>query len=230
MSSVLFIIKLSVGLNTMISIIVGSLSNILPIIAIAVGYTSYQWHTRELRIILWYCLVSLFAGLLATILAYRGINNHFVIHLFAPVQFSMFVYILSRWQPQALIQKLFIGTIFLFIIFWSWGFFMVEDLRSFSTTTRPVTAVLLVLASAVTLVQTVRASHLPLSRTPAFWISSGILIYFAGMSVLFSMSNMLLTVSIETLRLLWAPIQSSLHLTINIFFAIGFLCLRPKLT
>lgn len=214
----------------MMSTIVGSLSNILPIIPIATAFTTYRWHTKELRIMLWYCLVSLLAGLLGTILAHREINNHFVSHLFTPVQFSMFVYILSHWQPQALVRKIFIAAIFAFIIFWALGLFMLEDLRSFSTITRPVAAVLLVLASAVTLVQTVRTGNLPLSRTPAFWISSGILIYFAGMSVLLSMSNMLLTASIQTLRLIWTPIQGTLHLTLNILFAIGFLCLRPKST
>ncbi|HEY6951930.1 MAG TPA: hypothetical protein VI758_05955, partial [Bacteroidota bacterium] len=62
---------------------------------------------------------------------------------------------------------------------------------------------------------------------PAFWASSGIIIYFGGTVVLSTLHTSLLKASIDTMRLAWST-QAVLNILANLLYAGAFLCLRRK--
>lgn len=214
----------------MSDVIVGSISNLLPALPIVAGVRMYSHLPKELRVLFWYCVLALIVGVSEIILAFHRINNHWLGYLFAPISFSLFAYILSAWQPHHVMKTGFLLTIVGYVLFWAVSIYMIEDTRTFSKLVQPVRAVLLVLLSSITMVATTKVENVSPLRHSGFWVSGGILIYFAGMAILLTMSNVLFRIGVETHRTVWVSIQTSTHLVLNIFFTMAILCRRPTLT
>jgi hypothetical protein len=209
--------------------IIGAVGVLSPVIPIGVGVKLYPHLSGELRLLLLYCVASLLAGIIGFSLALRGVNSNAAGYIFTFFQFLVFVVLFSRWQGKKWARVFLLLLLAGFFLFWVTGVFLVKDSHAFSKLTRPVAAVLLVLAAAITLFQLLISETSPILNNSIFWVSAGVLTYCTGMTMLLSLSDVLLRISHETVRLLWASIQTSLHLLLNVFFAIGFLCLRPKL-
>ena len=156
------------------------------------------------------------------------INNLWLMHIFTPIQFGFFLWIFSHWQKK-FTKYFFLALIPAFSIFWLVAMLFFESFNNFNSYTRPLEALLLILISGYTLYQINKEQIGSMFQTPSFWISSGTLVYFSGMILLYALSNILLTDSIETLRLLWAPIQTTVNVMSNLLFIGGFLCLSPRL-
>lgn len=208
-----------------ISILVSALSSLIPILG---GLFVTRWLVKEMRILFAYLIASFLVTVIMYLLAAKGINNLWLMHLFTPVQFGCLIWVFSFWATPSTHQRLFWWSIPSFFLVWAIGLFLIENINHFNSFTRPLEAVLLILASSYVLFQeNVRDSGRTIRR-PQFWVGSATVIYFTGMVILYSLSNVLLKDSIEILGLIWSPIQMVVNIAANCLYAGAFLCLRPR--
>ena len=149
-------------------------------------------------------------------------------HLFTPIQFGLLMWIFSFWF-EGPIRRVALLSIPIFTLFWVIMLLFFESFTQFNTYTRPVEALFFIVVAGYMLYKTNKEDAETIFRMPRFWVASGTMVYFSGMIILYALSNILLTDSIETLRLLWAPIQTTVNVMSNLLFIGGFLCLSPRL-
>ena len=162
------------------------------------------------------------------ILGSQKINNLWMMHLFTPIQFGLLMWIFSFWF-EGPIRSVALLSIPIFTLFWVIMLLFFESFTQFNTYTRPVEALVLIVVSGYTLYKTNKEDAETIFRMPRFWVASGTLIYFSGMILLYAVSNNLLAMSMETLRMVWLTIQTSSQIMSNLLFIGGFLCLSPRL-
>jgi|GEM_PF-2716429 len=206
---------------------------IISLVAIAVslvpcivGWYCYNRLGKELRILLLYSAIEAVASLIGMVLAFNGINNHWLGHVYTPIRFGLLMWILSLWQTDARMKKAFIITLGLYIVFFFTGLMHFESILQFNSVTGPVSCLLLVFGSLITLIGVVAKAETPWFRNPGVWVSLGAMIYFGGISILYAMFNQLLTVSLETLRAIWAPVNSSLNILFYVTVTSAFFTSR----
>lgn len=203
------------------------LSTFIPLVPVIVGIPFVRTGAKDQKILFVYLFISFLSSVVSTISAYHKMNNLWMTNLFTPFQFGMLMWLLSSWHATS-VKKVFVWTIPIFIFLWLVAVTFFENIRGFSSYVRPLEALVLISASGYTLVKLTSEESDSILRIPSFWVASGILLYFTGMIVLFSLSSILLREDVETLRLLWAPIQSVSNISSNLLFTAGFLCLRPR--
>jgi hypothetical protein len=203
------------------------LSTFIPLVPVMVGLPFVKTGTQDQKILLIYLLINFLSSIASVVSAFHKVNNLWMMNLYTPFQFGMLMWLLSSWQITTM-KRIFLLTIPLFVIFWLVATLFVENFRGFNSYTRPLEALALISASGYTLVKLNSEGSDPILRKLSFWGASGILLYFTGMIVLFSLSSILFREDVQMLRLLWAPIQTFSNISSNIMFTAGFLCLRIR--
>ena len=205
-------------------IFISAASAFIPVIA---GLFCARFTPRDLKIFLLYLAINCLSNIVSIGLAMMKLNNLWLLHVFTPIQFALFIWIFSQWQKPP-VKHFFLSAIPAFTLVWLLAMLFFENISRFNSLTRPLEALVLIGVSGFTLYQLQQESIGILFRKPSFWIASGTLIYFSGMIILYTLSNSLLEVSIETLRTVWLTIQPTVNISANLLFAAGFLCLRPR--
>lgn len=67
----------------------------------------------------------------------------------------------------------------------------------------------------------------PLEHEPMFWVSAGLLLYFSGSILIFVTSNLVLHLSVQVSRTLWA-VHALLYIFLNCFYIVA-LCVDSRL-
>ena len=98
-----------------------------------------------------------------------------------------------------------------------------EDIRQFNASSRSVASLILVAASAFTLLELNKESFGSMFRQPRFWVGSAALLYFASTLVLFALSNVLLGWSVRR-ALMGYAFHAIMNVITNLIYAGGFLC------
>lgn len=191
-----------------------------------VGLLFRRAWSKDVRILVLYLGVTILFNAAMVFVALNKMTNLWLMHLYTPVQFGLLMWLFSHWQSPSL-RRIFLLSIPAFGGIWLITMLLFESFNHFNSYTRPFEALILLLVSSFTLLSITRENFDSLFRLPSFWISSGTLIYFAGMIVLYAVSNVLLEHSVDTLRILWVPIQSTVALLTNLLFMGAFLC-RPR--
>ena len=103
------------------------------------------------------------------------------------------------------------------------GVLFFENLRTFNNYARTIEGLLLVCLAGRSLYELDKESNASLARQPRFWISTATLVYFAGLLVLYALSNFLLSRSVETLRAAWVS-HSIISIAASVLYGVAFLC------
>jgi hypothetical protein len=115
----------------------------------------------------------------------------------------------------------------LFAAFCLISLILFENIRSFNTITGPLEGVLLVGFSGTSLIYISKSHVESLSSRPEFWISSAIVVYFSGLVVLYSLSNTLLSQSLDALRTALVA-HTVVGIVANILYGVAFLCPQTR--
>ena len=203
------------------------LSFVSTLVVILAGFYVYVRLGKESKIFLLYQIISLLTSTAMVYLALNDISNLWLTHLFTPVQFGFLMWVLSSWQEKPTVKRLFQAIVPAFIFVWAIAAIFVEHKNEFNTFSRPTESILLIIASGYTLYQVNKEKVESLLSQPSFWIGSGTLIYFTGMVILFTVTNVLLRSSEETLRTAWI-VNWTMNVVANLLYAGGFLCQKSR--
>lgn len=145
-------------------------------------------------------------------------SNLWVFHVFTLLEYSLLVLVFSYWQKTDILRKALRLSIPVFALIWILAKFYVEDLTSFDNFTSSLENAVIIGVSGYALLELGKEDLNSLSREPRFWVSSGVLIYFAGNLILFAISSVIM---------MWWT-HNVLRIIYNLCQAGGFLCLRRR--
>jgi hypothetical protein len=172
-----------------------------------------------MRILLILISFSLLIGLsLKEVSIFFG-SNIWVFHLITLIEYVMLSYMFSFWQRVPAIRRTILGSIPVFALIWLFAKLSIENFSHLDNYTMVLSSVLLTGISSYTLLSLLGEETIPaLSRTPQFWVATGVLIYYAGNLFMFALPESLNYWFIHNLI-------SSLS---NLLYLGGFLCLLPR--
>lgn len=202
----------------------------------AVGSNALPWLAALVRRgrlpaeLLALAIFSVLGTLESTSMAYltnRGVRNLWMIHWFTPIEGSVFLWVLGRWQARELARMTVFLAIPLFVAGWAVLTVEAESLRAFPTYTSTLEGLLITVVAAYTLVTRSRTIAAPITRYDWFWVSSGLLLYFSYSTLLGVVSNGLLGYSRDLV--LWAfTVNALLAVVMNVAIARAVLLGRAR--
>jgi hypothetical protein len=198
------------------------------IVTILGGIFLYKSINKESRVFLVYQLISLVFSIFGVYVG-RVLEqtNLWLVHLYTPIQFGFLMWVLSSWQENLNAKRLFQLLIPTFVLVWAIAALFLEHKNEFNTFSRPTESILLIIASGYTLFQVNKEKVESLFSQPSFWVGSGTLIYFTGMVILFTITNVMLSDSVETLRTAWT-VQWIMSVIANFLYLGAFLCQKSR--
>ncbi|MEE9238408.1 MAG: hypothetical protein V3U58_02490 [Thermodesulfobacteriota bacterium] len=126
------------------------------------------------------------------------------------------MYLFSYWQVDKL-KSVLRGSIVLFFLIWIVSKFWIEDFKSMDNFTSSLSSLLIASIALFTLVTILMETPVtPIYKLPKFWVSTAVLIYFAGNLFGFALSSIIIV---------W-PIHNILLIVANLGYAGAFLCRR----
>lgn len=194
-----------------------------PLIPIAYYFFSCRQADPPLRFFLYYLYVSITLSVLMTIVAFMGMHNLWLMNIGSLLYAGLIMWGFSLWQESARTRKMMRLFIVVFAVIWSVEVIYFDRFFGFTTVARPIEGVAFVFSALLTIHQANKDTMLPIVDQPKFWISSGVILYFAGMIFLNLISNSLLKLSAETLKSALL-IQPGLNLAAHLFYTWGFRC------
>lgn len=146
------------------------------------------------------------------------LTNLPLLHVFTVIQFTFLILIFrqsfdiaDRWYW--LLLAAFLGFAIIDILY-------ISDLQSFNPLARLVESLILITCSFFYLYKTLEELKIRrLEKEPMFWISAGLLIYFAGGFLIFISSNYIMPIKL-TLFLFWG-LHAILNIILNLFYSIA---------
>ena len=196
---------------------------ILPPIFISV--IRWRFLTEESKWIFWYLLITALINLAATITGkVFHKNNMPLVHLLTAIEMILFIgyykTLLSKKDKSPLYLLLAIG----FIIFCVINAIYIQNIRSYSSYTRSVEAIICMLFALNYFARLAAGKTISKSSSnPDFYFNAGIFLYFSGAFMLFIFSNFIISnLSRPDFMVIWT-IHAVLVVIMYIFFSIGFI-------
>jgi hypothetical protein len=173
------------------------------------------------------CLLNVVADIMALILSFQGINNHWIGYFSVPLMTSFFLLGLAQWQLTVVERLTLRLAVPGFAIVWVVLVLISEDLRGFSRFAAPLAALLTLAAGLYTLLRRGFERENPhLLRADWFWVAGGLALYGAAGATFPPVASALVA---ERVDLLVAAINVRATLYIVAFTAIawGMICPLP---
>ena len=169
---------------------IGVLVPISIIAPISLAFLKYKQLPPELKIITLCLCCSGLSNLLSTVSSHLGINNMPLVHLYSVVEFGVICMFYRKILLNENIRK-YIPVLFLFfLLICIVNALFFQTIFSYSTYTKPIEAIFVILLSIVYLLQLLEDYDKVIAhKTELIYINSGFLLYFSGSFVLFTIFN-----------------------------------------
>jgi hypothetical protein len=190
-------------------------SNILPIVA---GAVRRRLLRPEMLVLFVYVVFSFAVELFTLYLAFNSINNLWVLHIYALIEFILMVIIFSRFEEMMPYRKFVPMYIALYSTIWIVSKIFFESFDEFDQYSSPSANILLIIIALRALYLSAQAVEPTIWRTSFFWFSVAVLLKFAGDFTLYLFGDWFIGLGLADGMAVW-----SLHWTINIISNIGFL-------
>lgn len=202
-------------------------SVILPII---VGIWRYSELEYEARLLLHMLVpVALNQFISEWWLHFAGSNNLPFYHLYIIIEVTFLALIYNSYLKKHRFRKLIPIITISFILFYLLN--MVWDLDKmwvYSTYERAIEAVIILLFAGSFFIYVYREEKIMyLQKTSGFWISGGLILYFASNLLLFVFSELVYMQELELFESIW-EMHAVLTILLYIFYSIAFLCKKAS--
>lgn len=149
-------------------------------------------------------------------LAANSRSNIWVLHLYTPVEYTLLALVFAGWIRSPAVRLFLLLSVPLFWLTCLVGNIVSQDPESLDRVAISIESVLLVTASGYLLLNIQLRNTGHLFKTPGFWVSAAVLVYFAGNVMSFT-SELVATV--------WY-LPAAINIAANLLYTEGFLC-RP---
>ncbi|MEN0004592.1 MAG: hypothetical protein AAF798_10620 [Bacteroidota bacterium] len=182
------------------------------------------FNTRQLRnnqkAILLLVLLSIATEVAVYWIAYNSGLHNIVFYLFTIAEFTLLAYVFTQnWERNDKTKVAWIAIIF-FTLFVLLDMLYLSGIEQFNSYSTSVEALLLIGFALSFFYITLRELKIKyLEREPLFWISTGVLLYFASSLFIFLFTNTV-NASMEALFIIWG-IHGIFRILLNIFYSIA---------
>jgi len=199
-------------------------SNLLPL---GIGVARIRSIRRER----WYFFLFVAAAAITELVTYwmatQRIHNLWLLQWYNIIEYGSLILLFAAWQKNAIIRKSLIWSNAVFLVLWVWFKVTgIEKLTDPAEYTHTISSVTLVIASMIALVDLMKEETSSIYREARFWISSSVLIYFAGNIILFLFSTSLSALNLQAFSR-FGTLHWGIDIACNFMYAIAFLCF-PK--
>jgi hypothetical protein len=149
----------------------------LPIATAAIRYPRLK---TEGKILLLLFLITVFSEIYYNYCQKVGLNYYWLYYLYAPIEYSLIIYVMSHWQENKGLARALQWSIVGFIAICIIDFLITTDLRQMNNWVISLSFMVYALVSSVSLLQLKRSDIGWLSKDMRFWVSAGLLIYSTG--------------------------------------------------
>ena len=163
-------------------------------------------------------LVSGLSCIIEVLTGSRGIENHFVVHVYSLLNFSLLSWAVYLFDGKRIFRIIYGSTLILFTGVWIIGKATFEPFTSYPNFTDAAASLILIIWAMRMLFLSFRLNSPSVIRNQRFWVAAGILVANIGGVLSFATTNILLQQGLTTFSLFW-------HLTwiMNIIADIIFL-------
>ena len=192
------------------------------LIPFVMGLINYHRLRSSVRVFFYYCAVMMIGVFSEVIVSFWGINNHLIINVFRLFEIILFAIYYLRESKYSALNYLAYSSVLLFFSIWIFTNFLQDKIEAFNSVDALTAGVIQLILSGVLLFIAVHKVDVIPTKTPKFWIASGILIYNSGTVVVLAFSNTLLEQGLELFNIAW-HINWTLCIVSNLMYSYSFL-------
>lgn len=129
------------------------------------------------------------------IVARYNINNLWLFHVFAIIEYGFWATVFSFWQKGNQLQILLRASILIFISIWLINLiFNIERFNDYNNVSRSIESNLLTADAVFTIYNSYLESNIVIYKNYIFWFSIGVLVYFSGNFMIFLLGKFTINV------------------------------------
>lgn len=199
---------------------ISALTYLIPFFA---GIWQFKRLDRSMKIFFLLCVLSLIGVAVEFVLSLKYINNLFISNYYFFLDSLLLSVIYSYSIDDKRTKRIILILTILFIVVWfvdKLVFALPDELNSEMAVA---SRVFIVVASIVIVLAVMKKTDSLLIDRPIFWVSTGYVLYSAGVLLIFGLSNELLKIGMLYFSIAW-HINWSLAIVANLMFTKGFLC------
>ncbi|NII27008.1 hypothetical protein HB364_18095 [Pseudoflavitalea sp. X16] len=193
------------------------------------GLWQFRALPGALRIITIHVLVAAVTELAATLLWHYRINNLFLLHIYTVEECGMLLWFYSYLWRERIPLRVFLYVFLSFLVFAVINSMLLQPLTQNNTYARSIEAVIMIACAIAFFYKMLSEAriHKP-ERSPYFWINTGLLIYFSGSLLLFTLSNYIRGPEYKQLRMDIWTLHAFFNILLYTFITIGLWKQRRK--
>ncbi len=187
-------------------------------------------HAKDLRLFPFLLLAALMTELTAYLIYYTTWLKPYrftIYHFYIPIEYAILSYYFAEQRIPSRIKRLILTSIPVFVIISLVHTFYGDNLIKFPGINLNLSGFLIMLWSVIVLFRVEPSLAISLYKLPLFWISVGVLIYYAGGFLFNALYSYLLSNRYELSNSLNGLINKGLNYVLYLCFIYAFVCARP---
>lgn len=209
-----------------ISWFIGYLSMYSIAMPALVGLLFYKRLQAVQKTLLILILLSTLIEIIALWVIHQGGYQHLVYRIFTILEFSLLTYIFAQGIKPFFTEFFFKGAVIFFFLFVLADMIWISGIVQFNSYSTAIEGLILIFFSLIFFYKTLQELQIQhLEREPLFWISTGVLLYFASSLFIFLFTNYINS-STRSLFIIWG-IHGIFSILLNIFYSIA-LWVKPS--
>lgn len=186
------------------------------VIVPVVGSFRTKHLTQEFRLLLIFFWFDAVLELFQLKMAFLHVNNLWTSHIYHLVEFSVFVWVLSRWENNNAMKRMMWSVILAYAVFWAASKLTFEPIMKGGSATSVISHIFFVFFS-LRLLHILGGGRGQILFSSRFWFLSGLLIYSSGDILIYGLRSTIDRMSMQSYDLIW-----QFHLLVNIISCVLF--------
>lgn len=206
--------------------LISALTYLIPPLA---GIWRFKQLDRAMKMFFLLCACSLLEVAAEYILSVRHINNSFLINYYFLID-SLFLSVVYSYSIEdKRTKRIILILAILFIVIWVVDRLIFAVPGQMNNEMAVTSRIFIIVVSILIVLAVMKKTDSLLIDRPIFWVSTGYVIYSAGVLFIFGLSNELLKIGMLYFHIAW-HINWSLDIVANLMFTRGFFCRAKQQT
>jgi hypothetical protein len=204
-------------------LLLGSLATLTLLLPLGVAGRRWDRLSEGQATFAVYLALEFLVSVMSFVMGRLGVHNLWLAYVVVPVETVLIVRAFAVWQVDRRLQVILRRGAPVILLFWLPPLFGWEPLQDFSIAVDSVQAILCVAIAAYTLVRRSLEAAGPSADHDWFWMSAGVMLYFATYALISPLSNYLMKYSPQTALAVFA-VRGGMQVLANLLYFFGMRC------